>query len=92
MCEIIISDKEIYWNLNFGVTSIGSCAFSDCVNLSSITISGSVTSIGNGAFASCLSMSSIIIPSGITSIGMQAFDYCIRCEQKYNTDEFGLRL
>ena len=60
-----------------GVTSIGSCAFSDCVNLTLITISGSVTSIGNGAFASCLSLGSIIIPSGVTSIGMQAFNQCI---------------
>ena len=60
-----------------GVTSIGSCAFSDCVNLTLITISGSVTSIGQGAFASCLSLVSITIPSGVTSIGMQVFDYCI---------------
>lgn len=36
-----------------GVTSIGTCAFMDCQNLTDIKLSGSVTSIGDEAFSFC---------------------------------------
>ena len=40
-----------------GITSIGSCAFFGCTNLSSVFIPASVLSIGYGAFEFCQSMS-----------------------------------
>ncbi|HCE42376.1 MAG TPA: hypothetical protein DET40_02365 [Lentisphaeria bacterium] len=59
-----------------GVTSIGSCAFYDCVYLASITIPGTVTSIENYAFYNCSNLTGIIIPGSVTSIGRSAFFGC----------------
>ena len=57
-------------------TSIDNQAFSDCTDLTSITIPSSVTSIGNDAFYGCTNLISINIPSGVTSIGNGAFQNC----------------
>ena len=57
------------------VTSIDSCAFYGCTNLTSVTIGNSVTSIGYKAFDECTSLTSVTIPNSVTSIGDYAF-YC----------------
>ena len=59
------------------VTEIGSFAFNDCNQLTSITISDSVTTIGNYAFLNCESITSITIPDSITNIEEGAFQNCI---------------
>ncbi len=60
------------------VTSIGSSAFINRINLRSITIPDSVTSIGNSAFSGCDGLSSVIIPDNVTSIGNSTFKGCSR--------------
>lgn len=60
-----------------GVTSIGSSAFSGCTALVSIEIPDSVMSIGNQAFTSCYKLESIKIPNGVTSIGLMTFWDCL---------------
>ena len=60
----------------YTVTSIGTCAFSNCSSLTSINIPEGVTSIGSYAFDGCSSLTSINIPEGVTSIGSSAFYYC----------------
>ena len=57
-------------------TSIGSYAFSDCYDLTSITIPNSVTSIGDWAFYNCSILTSVTIGKSVTSIGSGAFSDC----------------
>ena len=58
------------------VTSIGYCAFYQCANLASVTISNQVTEIGDGAFFDCISLTSATIPDRVTEIGTGAFAGC----------------
>ena len=60
----------------YGVTSIGTLAFCDGMNLKSIIIPNSVTSIGDYAFSGCTSLTNITIPDSVTSIGWGAFSDC----------------
>ena len=59
-----------------GVTSIGDYAFSDLMNLTSVTIPVGVTSIGSSAFRDCQNLTSVTIPNTVTSIGQSAFQQC----------------
>ena len=58
------------------VTDIGSCAFCNCTNLSTVTIPNSVTRIGADAFKNCSGLTSVIIPENVTSIDDSAFSGC----------------
>lgn len=64
-----------------GVTSIGTYAFLNCRNLTSITLPGSLIRINNYAFSGCYNLSVIAIPDKVTIIGQYAFAYCysLRC-------------
>ena len=57
------------------VTSIGSYAFYNCINLKSVTFdrNSEATSIGGSAFYGCMSLSSIMLPENLKSIGSNAF-------------------
>ena len=66
------------------VESIGSKAFSSCVNLASVKLGSSVTSIGDNAFESCRNMTSITIPSSVSGIGSGAFSYCYKLVEVVN--------
>lgn len=59
-----------------GLSSIEHAAFSDCSNLTAITIPSSVKSIGYQAFEYCSGLTSIEIPNGVTSIKSNAFSGC----------------
>ena len=61
------------------ITSGGSIpedAFSDCSNLTSITLPAGITKIGTSAFSGCSNLTSITLPAGITEIGTSAFSGC----------------
>lgn len=50
--------------------------FSDCDNLTSVTLPGSIVSIGQYAFSDCESLAHVTISDGVTSIGSNAFAHC----------------
>ena len=58
------------------VVSIGSMAFEDRRNLTSVTIPTSVISIGDYAFQDCFALTSVAIPNSVTSVGDYAFYSC----------------
>ncbi len=62
--------------IQYGIQTIGERAFSDCVNLTNVTIPGSVTSIGNYAFSDCTSLVSLTIPDSVTSLGNSVLRKC----------------
>ncbi len=64
-------------------TYIGSYAFYNCDNLTSVTIGNSVTSIGNYAFSDCDNLTSVTIGNSVTSIGHQAFRSCDNLTEVY---------
>jgi hypothetical protein len=73
----IIPDKILHGTAEFTVSSIGNEAFSNCSNLTSITIPNTVTNIGEKAFSGCTGLTSVTIPNSVTSIEGGAFSGCI---------------
>lgn len=78
-------DTSIPWNsckndikcINVdGVTSIGSCAFFGCENLTDVIIGESVKKIGDEAFKKCNNIQSITIKGEAPSSEF-SFDYCL---------------
>ena len=57
------------------VIRIGDYAFSDCTELTSVTIPDSVTDIRWRAFYNCVSLKSVTIPKSVTYIDNYAFGY-----------------
>ena len=64
-------------NTEYSVTTIGSDAFSDCRDLTTVEIPNSVTSIGDRAFSYCYGLKSVEIPNSVTSIAYSDFSECI---------------
>ena len=55
-------------------------AFSDCVNLSNITLAEGLTTLGDYAFNNCTSLTSVTIPSSVSSFGTHIFNGCTNLE------------
>lgn len=59
--DVTIPESVCYNNEVYSVTCISDNAFSDCSNLTSITIPNTITSIGYGSFYGCDSLSAVYI-------------------------------
>jgi hypothetical protein len=73
--DLIIPSSVIYNGRTYSVT-IGTSAFINSSELTSVTISNGVTSIGNYAFRNCRGLTSVTIPNSVRSIGSEAFRGC----------------
>jgi hypothetical protein len=76
--KLFIPQIVTYNGMTYSVSSIGSFAFYNCNDLTSITIPKSVTFIGERAFDGCSGLTSLTIPNGVASIGDKAFRGCSR--------------
>ena len=76
LTTVTIPEKVTYNEVEYAVAKIGNWAFSDCNNLTSVTIPNSVTSIGDAAFSDCKNLISLTLPNSLTSIGRWAFYDC----------------
>lgn len=63
-------------NISNGITSIGTCTFLGCEELTSVAMANTITSIGDDAFASCFQLKSITLPTSLATIGEYAFSMC----------------
>lgn len=59
-----------------GITEISYKAFSDCENLTSVTLPDTLKIIDREAFLNCKNLTSITIPSSVTKVGDGAFANC----------------
>lgn len=75
--DVVIPKEDTNGN---PVTGIGNQSFTNCSNLTSVTIPDTVTYIQDGpyegAFYRCVNMSKIVLPNSLTSIGDCAFVEC----------------
>lgn len=73
--DIIIPESVTYNSVEYRVVAINS-AFSNCTNLTSVSIPNSVTTIGSNAFYKCTALTSITIPNSVIIIDYAAFQQC----------------
>ena len=59
-----------------GVTTLKTSAFSNCGDLTGITIPESVSSIGTSVFSYCVGLQTIVIPEGVTQLSYSTFAAC----------------
>lgn len=63
---------------DYTIVSIGEGAFSECYDLTSVSLPNTVVSIGRQAFEMCTSLESVNFPTSLQTIGDYAFLYCIQ--------------
>ena len=68
--------KEVEFQSKGSLTSIGTQAFFECYQLTSVAIPYGVTSIGTNSFAYCNGLKSVSIPNTAKVIGYGAFANC----------------
>ena len=62
----------------YPVTKIGGSAFSDCDNLSAVSVPNTVIIVENYAFHGCDSLEYVVIGNGVTVLGENAFSHCTK--------------
>jgi len=69
---IVVPDKID----GYPVTSIGSGAFVECSDITSVILPESITKIGSSAFLRCSSLTSLVIPDRVETIEAATFKEC----------------
>jgi len=63
-----------------GVTALGTHAFRECPNLTSVSLPNTLTTIGYSMFVRCNSLKSIVIPDSVTTLNAHTFYECSALE------------
>ena len=84
--DIIIPNNIEVESVNYTVTSFGQGAFSQCKELTSISIPSSIISISAYCFNGCIALTTITLPKSINYIGMYAFQNCTNLSSVNITD------
>ncbi len=66
------NDMFIEYHIQDGSKVIRGCAFSECINLTAITLPAGLTHIGNRAFSSC-NLTTVTLPASLKHVGDGAF-------------------
>lgn len=72
--NVVIPASVTHDGTTYPVTKINAYAFSNCTELTSVSLLNPVNEIGDHSFENCTSLSSIEIPDGVTLIGSAAFE------------------
>ena len=62
--------------VNSGITELGYSMFSNCTQLTSVSLPSGLKRIGSCLFLGCIRLSAITIPSSVTTIESNAFTHC----------------
>ena len=62
--------------VNSGITELGCSMFSNCTQLTSVSLPSGLKRIGSCLFLGCTRLSAITIPSSVTTIESNAFTHC----------------
>lgn len=62
--------------VSYPVREIGSSAFLNCTELTSVVIGEGVTTLGSSSFKGCSSLTDVLLPSSITTISQKTFFGC----------------
>ena len=71
-----IAKQDANYVIPNGVTSVRDYAFSECYNLTAVTLPSTLTKISSYMFSNCIGLTSISIPNGVTIVGSGAFSGC----------------
>ena len=74
--SINIPEEIKHKDQTYKITAIGSDAFRNAENLTSITIPQTVKYVGDNAFLDCIKLKSITLPNGLTRIEYGTFQGC----------------
>lgn len=73
---VISGEKNGAFILSDSLKEIPGNAFTNCNNITSVTIPDSVTKIGYSAFENCTNLINVSIPDSVTDINPWAFGFC----------------
>ena len=74
--NVTIPASVTHDDTTYPVSRINAYAFSNCAELTGITIPASVTEISDHAFENCTSLAAVELPEKLTEIGAAAFEGC----------------
>lgn len=74
--SLTIPSSVYYFGPTCAVVQVGSSAFENCSEITSVTIPASIIDIAWSAFSGCSGLTSVTIGEGIASIGSNAFANC----------------